>query len=320
MTEEKINIEDNEAEFENSGKNLNENKMTSDDVNIDGGLTEENNVIIDTPSDDTEVSESGDNENDEHKFQEYFSVPEESVIPKVTATLKAFLELKKVDEELADIAEAKGDLPDTINSLEQKLKTYTDELKIVGDSAALFQKEIQKIKSENDAFEVKINKYDEQKYNVKSNKEYDEIVKSIESMFDEVSKNEKIIKDTSAKSDELIARYAELEAKAAELSGDLDEKKQMLSELDEEFKLEETALNEKRKELSAVLDEYNLNLYNRVNSKHKGEATAIVRKGNCSGCFNSIPPQRVIEIKTAEKIYTCQSCGRILISEELLNS
>jgi hypothetical protein len=51
---------------------------------------------------------------------------------------------------------------------------------------------------------------------------------------------------------------------------------------------------------------------------YKGEAAAIVRKGNCSGCYNSIPPQRVIEIKTAEKVFTCQSCGRILISEELI--
>lgn len=318
MTDEKINTGEKGGETENSGESVNENQLTSDDVKKDDTLTDELDLKIETPADGNEMSESEIQE--ENKFQEYFSVPEESIIPKMTATLRAFLELKNVDEELADIEEAKGDLPDAINSLEQKLRTYTDELAVANESAGLLQKEIQRIKTENDSFEEKINKYDEQKYNVKSNKEYDEIVKSIEAMFDEVSKNEKLIKDNTAKLDELNSRISELEAKTGELSEELEEKKKTLSELDEEFRLEETALNEKRKELSSGLDEYYLSLYNRVNSAHKGEATAIVRKGNCSGCFNSIPPQRVIEIKTAEKIFTCQSCGRILISEELINS
>ena len=61
-------------------------------------------------------------------------------------------------------------------------------------------------------------------------------------------------------------------------------------------------------------------LYTRLKKMFKGEVIAIVRKGNCTGCYNSIPPQKVIEIATAEKVYTCESCGRILISEEVLKS
>ena len=46
------------------------------------------------------------------------------------------------------------------------------------------------LERDNNSYEEKINKYDEQKYNVRSNKEYDEIVKTIESLFEEVKKNE----------------------------------------------------------------------------------------------------------------------------------
>ena len=73
-------------------------------------------------------------------------------------------------------------------------------------------------------------------------------------------------------------------------------------------------------ELLKQLDDDKKNLYNRINSSFKGEAIAVVRKENCSGCFNSIPPQRVIEIRSAQKIFTCQSCGRILIDESLVNT
>jgi len=63
------------------------------------------------------------------------------------------------------------------------------------------------------------------------------------------------------------------------------------------------------------LSEDIVNLYERINGTYKGEAVAVVRKGNCSGCYNSIPPQRVLEIKSAEEIFQCQSCGRILVDE-----
>ncbi|MBV6479800.1 MAG: hypothetical protein HGGPFJEG_02596 [Ignavibacteria bacterium] len=320
MTVEEINTGEKGKESDNTEENLNNDMITSDIKKMenissedltDGNENNESDAAL------TGTDETGDTK---QKFLEYFEKPAESMIPKMTSTLKIFLELKNVDEELADIAEAKGNLPEAINSLEQKIKSYTEELAVAKETTSIFDKESSKLKADNDSYEEKINKYDEQKYNVKSNKEYDEIVKSIDSMFDEVSKNEKLIKDITAKSEELNSRISVLEAKAKELTDELEEKKSTLKELDEEYKIEETALTEKRRELSEGLDEQNLNLYNKVNSKHKGEATAIVRKGNCSGCFNSIPPQRVIEIKTAEKIFTCQSCGRILISEELANS
>ncbi|MEO6693834.1 MAG: C4-type zinc ribbon domain-containing protein, partial [Ignavibacteria bacterium] len=93
-----------------------------------------------------------------------------------------------------------------------------------------------------------------------------------------------------------------------------------LNELDEQYMQEESVLKEKRSHLTVKLSENSLYLYEKINGMYNGEATAIVRKGNCSGCYNSIPPQRVIEIRSADKIYTCQSCGRILISEELIHS
>ena len=110
-----------------------------------------------------------------------------------------------------------------------------------------------------------------------------------------------------------------LEKRVEEMNTELSEKQSLLNELDEQYKQDESGLREKRAVFVEKLDPVSLGLYERINNNYKGEATAIVRKGNCSGCYNSIPPQRVIEIKSAEKIFTCQSCGRILIAEEIIN-
>ena len=52
----------------------------------------------------------------------------------------------------------------------------------------------------------------------------------------------------------------------------------------------------------------------RNNSKN-GLAVVQVLRESCGGCFNKIPPQRVLDILTKKKILVCEHCGRILVPE-----
>jgi predicted nucleic acid-binding Zn-ribbon protein len=42
-----------------------------------------------------------------------------------------------------------------------------------------------------------------------------------------------------------------------------------------------------------------------------------IQRGSCGGCFNSIPPQRQMDIKLRKKTIVCEHCGRIIIDPEL---
>lgn len=262
----------------------------------------------------------GTEEESGNRFQEFFSERVEADNPKMTETLKIFLQLKDVDEELFEIEEEKGDLPENIDSIQSKIETLENKLKKKKEDQTSTDSEKAKLEADNASYEERINKYDEQKYDVRSNNEYDEIIKTIEGLFEEVKKNEIRIKEINANADAITAEITLLEGKFSELKTDLDEKQELLDELNKQFQQEDVKLKDKRNELASKLDPQSSALYERINRMHKGEATAIVRKSNCSGCYNSIPPQRVIEIKAAEKVFTCQSCGRILISEELMGS
>ncbi|HMQ69268.1 MAG TPA: C4-type zinc ribbon domain-containing protein [Ignavibacteria bacterium] len=268
-------------------------------------------------TDDT-LTEDPNDEEGGSRFQEYFIEKEEGIVPKMTEILLTFYDLKNIDEELTEIEDEKGDLPEIIDSLSEKIKIAEKELMEKNISTSKLEKEKAKLEEDDKSYEERINKYDEQKYDVRSNDEYDDVVKTIESLFEEVKKNETRIKEINGIHASLTKDIESLENKVKELTEDLNEKQTLLNELDEQYQQDESVLREKRIELLTKLDEKNKNLYERINNSYKGEATAIVRKGNCSGCYNSIPPQRVIEIKSAEKIYNCQSCGRILISDEML--
>ncbi|MEO8664525.1 MAG: C4-type zinc ribbon domain-containing protein [Ignavibacteria bacterium] len=291
--------------------------MTYNTINENQGESESNNPPDDQKVEHIEPMSAEDERNS--RFQEYFTENVEANHPKMTDTLLRFLELKNIDEELTEIEEEKGDLPDTIESIKIKINFVEKELNEKKQSLQKLNEEDEKLKKDNGSYEEKINKYDEQKFSVRNNKEYDEIVKAIDSLFDEVEKNEARLKGIIEISGMLETDLTGLDAKVQEMKTELSEKQSSLNELDEQYKQDESGLREKRGELVIKLDPASLSLYERINKNYKGEATAIVRKGNCSGCYNSIPPQRVIEIKSAEKIFTCQSCGRILISEEIIN-
>lgn len=303
-----------------SEENLNEQKKNPENGFVQASAEQderagENSELM---NDSSNTPEHSDGDDAPARFQEYFSEEVETSGPKITDKLLTFLELKNVDEELAEIEEEKGDLPETIDAIKSKIGVLQKELDEKKHSMSILHEESSKLGSDNSQHEEKIGKYDEQKFDVRSNKEYDEIVKTIEAMFEEVKKNEVRIKEVKELTSLLEADVNQLEEKVKDLTAELDEKQSLLDELNEQYKQEEVVLNDKRKELVSKLDPQSSSLYERINNNFKGEATAIVRKGNCSGCYNSIPPQRVIEIRAAEKIFTCQSCGRILISEELI--
>ncbi|MEO8447031.1 MAG: C4-type zinc ribbon domain-containing protein [bacterium] len=285
----------------NSTEDSNEEKLKSPE-HIDSPVTGEEPVS---------------DEDSSNRFQEFFTDKVEDQKPKMTDTLLKFLALREIDEELAEIDEEKGDLPESIETMIAKQETYEGDLNGKREILVKLEAEQSLLEKDDSTFEEKINKYDEQKFNVRSNKEYDEIVKTIDSLFEEVKKNESRVKEIKEVSETLRGEVEGLEGKITELKSELAEKQTLLDELNEQYKQDEVVLKEKRHTLISGLDYYSISLYERINNSFRGEATAIVRKGNCSGCYNSIPPQRVIEIRIAEKIFTCQSCGRILIPEEV---
>ncbi|MCB0748489.1 MAG: hypothetical protein KDC90_13590, partial [Ignavibacteriae bacterium] len=77
---------------------------------------------------------------------------------------------------------------------------------------------------------------------------------------------------------------------------------------------EETKLSAKREIVAAKVRRSDYNTYTRIRKALGGKAVATITRGACTGCHNVVPPQRQIEIRTSARLFTCESCGRLLIS------
>jgi uncharacterized protein len=234
----------------------------------------------------------------------------------VQKTLHALIELQELDNRLDELLDERGDLPRIVNEFEEKLsakKEEVEKLEAEIKSSKLRIKEIELFGAES---KEKLEKYNDQLYQVKTNREYDAITIEIES----VQKTKKdydselISLTSSLKAKE--GTLSDLESEIAKISEELSENKVELDASLEETAEEENSLNKKRKKLLGNLSRHVYNSYENIRKARNGKGIATIDNGTCKGCFSYIPPQKVVEVRKMKKIHECESCGRILVWSE----
>ncbi len=112
----------------------------------------------------------------------------------------------------------------------------------------------------------------------------------------------------------------EAQLKREELAGlqaQLDEKRIALAEVSKANEAEETKFRHEREKIVVRIAKGDLATYERIRRAKKGKAVVPVKRGACGGCFNRVPPQRILELRQNARVHTCERCGRILVSDEI---
>lgn len=237
----------------------------------------------------------------------------------VEEKLRALYELQVIDSKIDKIRTVRGELPlevrdleDIVAGLETRANNMNDELKAMEDGITE-KKNVMK-----DAAAL-IKKYEAQQGKVRNNREYDAITKEIEFQNLEIQLAEKRIKEYKAN---IIAKKEIIEQSEEELKErqkDLKLKQKELSDIVAETEKEEDALIKKSKASEAMIEERLLNAYKRIRGNvMNGLGVVTVQRDACGGCFNKIPPQRQLDIRTHKKVIVCEHCGRILVDAEIL--
>lgn len=228
-------------------------------------------------------------------------------------TLYALIELQEIDSKLDSLNQERGDLPEVVN----RLKKAQEEKQELLDNQKQLIKELQleekEISLELDTLKSKLKKYEDQLYMVKTNKEYDAIANETENVKKKIDELETRILEIGEK----IEKYKESNEQYTKdlgiIASELDVNDAELQKKIGESAEEENLLLQERQITRKKLSTQQANSYERIRNAKKGMAVAYCNGGICSGCYTFIPPQRVVEIRAMKKIFTCESCGRILV-------
>jgi uncharacterized protein len=239
----------------------------------------------------------------------------------VEERLRALYGLQLVDSEIDKIKTLRGELPLEVQDLEDEIAGLETRLGNLRDEVTNLDKSVAKKNNEITDAEALIKKYEEQQKNVRNNREFDSLSKEIEYQNLEIELFNKKIREFNFQIEEKKVVIAESESVLSDRQADLENKKSELDEIISDTQKEEEGLYKKSDKIQSVIEDRLLTAYKRIRSNARnGLAVVSIQRDACGGCFNQIPPQRQLDIKSRKKIIVCEYCGRILVDDEIISS
>lgn len=235
----------------------------------------------------------------------------------VEEKLKVLYELQQADSEIDKILQLRGELPMEVSALEDEIADLKAKCTKNEQTIEELTQSIADNKEKIEEYATAIEKYLAERENVENSRQYSSISKDIENTDLEKQIAEKSISEAKVKISERKESIEVLKEKIAIREADLEAKKEELATIVESTAAEEQALEAKRNACAEKIDARTLSAYDRIRSSNRNHLAVVsVFNGACGGCFNSIAPQRLIDIASNKKLIVCEYCGRILVNPD----
>ncbi|RCK72465.1 MAG: hypothetical protein IGBAC_0539 [Ignavibacteriae bacterium] len=226
--------------------------------------------------------------------------------------------LQLIDSHLDELEYFKGDLPQKVRDLSEKVDNLKQKISEKEQEIKNLQLKSDEADLEMVTLAEKIEKYKKQLFQVKTNKQYDALTTEI----DNAEKNiEELTKQIAIYDGHIQNAKGDLETfkkELVELEEELTEKQEELAKISKENEEEELTYKHKREKILVKISKSDLALYERIRKAKDGKAVVAIRRNSCGGCFNTVPIQKIVELRQNRKIFTCEQCGRILVSDYIV--
>lgn len=226
--------------------------------------------------------------------------------------LQLLIDLQKIDTDIGKFISKKKDLPLQLDQLDEAFAVSKMMVEETGTKLAEADKRHRETEEKLKKAVDGLRKAKERLNDVKTNKEYNAILKEIEGME---KKNGEIEETVIALLDEIDANRTALKEKERELTEEqvrYEAKRKVLQAELASIDSEMQEQLEKGDALRAMVPHPLLKKYETIKAMNKGLAVVSVWKEVCNGCYMNIPPQMYNELHSSEELFFCPQCNRII--------
>jgi hypothetical protein len=261
---------------------------------------------VDTPIDERETFVS---------LQKSFADSDLSVAEK----LKVLYELQAADNEIGKLVQLRGELPAEVAVIEGEIAALNAKIAKITEAVKGEEASIEINKEQITVHEADIEKYKAQLANISNSREYDSISKELENENLLLRIADKSINEAKERIADDKKQIEEIEERISVREDDLAAKREELDAIVNSTADEEKTYTDRRNALAAKLDARTMSAYERIKaSTHNHLAVVpVYREEACGGCFNTITPQRLVDIASGSKLVICEHCGRIIVNPEI---
>ena len=224
-------------------------------------------------------------------------------------TLEQLIKLQEIDQRLLEIKEHMGDLTVKVESQELEVASLQSENEEKLNRIEEIKKDIRHHETEIEDFTIKLGKFKEQLFLVKSNREYDALSQEIDHMKAAITESEDVQLKFEEEKTELEENIKLNTNKIETTSESLTSNRVDIQSALAETTHEQAELESNRSVIFDKIEPSYLNAYETLRNARDGVGMVSIIGRACGGCYSQLPPQIVIEIKENNKIISCPSCS-----------
>ncbi len=222
------------------------------------------------------------------------------------------LRLQALDRKIASIESEIATLPKHIAEIEKKLESHTRRLEADRSALTANQRDRKKLEGDIQVHEQKMSKLRDQMAGAKTNEQYKAFQNEIAYASGEIRKAEDRILDFMEQSEPLDINVKAAEASLKEEQKHVESEKKIARERTAIDQAELTLQQTDRKAIVSEMPPAFYTEYERVRKKTKNTPIADATDGRCSLCYIALRPQFFQDLRRGDKVMFCESCGRIL--------
>jgi len=225
--------------------------------------------------------------------------------------LEKLVELQGVDLEIARLNAQLATIPKTIARIDAQLATarkrVDDARAAIKTGEATKRQYEQEIQSLNE----KISRFRGQSSSIKNNEQYKALLSEIAHAEGEIAACEEKILEVMMNSDSLQAQFVAAEAALKAESAEIEQQKAAAEKAGDADRAAAAKAQARSQSLRKNVDETLLATYDRI-LKSRGFAVAEVVDHRCTACQFMLRPQVLSNVRAAQEVIHCDSCGRML--------
>jgi predicted nucleic acid-binding Zn-ribbon protein len=229
----------------------------------------------------------------------------------LVALQHAEIEIRRIEQYLAGVDER----VDTMNS---EVKEFEDTVFLCRDGLAGLKQQYRSDENEIKVIDSQIAKSKEKLRSVKTNKEYQSILKEIDDLKRKSSDIEDRMLEHLERAETADGELAASEAELVEVKKEVAAKQEEIRQIAEEHRKELEGLQEERDDIWQRVDLKLQKFYTKAKQQGHGIAIAGIVDAVCQVCRMNIPPQQYNELLRLDSLRMCPNCQRIIYPKVLL--
>ena len=226
--------------------------------------------------------------------------------------LQQLLVVQDRDHRLAQLKAEAARIPIEIAAAKQRLADESAKLEKAKTELKQIESQRKQLEVDADTKRQQILKYRTQLNQIKSNTEYQALLKEINKAEADIRQVEDVELEFMDRLEKLQPTLKQEQSQLKELTNKAESEKAEFQRRSALITTELTQLQSEREKLVATVDADALSRYDRI-LRSKGDLAIVpIKHGNCGGCHLNLPPQTVHTARGERELASCSYCGRIL--------